>query len=430
MNPDTDPDMAEILTHHASDGRRHKWKKRLVWGLVILVAVGILLKWNGSGTQEELNFRTQSAERGDLTIMVSATGNLQPTNQVEVGSELSGIIKTVEVDYNDHVKAGQILAELDTSKLQAQVLQANAALESSRARVMQAQATIKETRSALMRLQEARVLSNNRAVSTHDLDAAQASLDRAIADEASANAAVHQAQAALDAIQTDLSKTAIRSPINGIVLSRTVEPGQTVAASLQAPVLFTLAEDLTQMVLHVDVDEADVSQVREGQHAAFTVDAYPNRSFPAHITQVRFGSKNLNGVVTYETLLNVDNSDLSLRPGMTATADIVVQKIENALLLPNAALRFTPPEKSKESGRKGGGGLLGTLFRRHGGTPEKQPEETKAGKKQQHVWTVRDGQLFPITVTLGLTDGTRTEVVDGELRVGIPLVVDGTSGKP
>jgi HlyD family secretion protein len=204
----------------------------------------------------------------------------------------------------------------------------------------------------LERLQYLSKISGNRAVSVHDLDAAKAALARARADEAAARASVDLARATLEVNETDLSKAVIYSPINGIVLTRSVEPGQTVAASFQAPVLFTLAEDLSMMELHVDVDEADVGQVQEGQRAVFTVDAYPDRSFPAHIRQVRYGSKTVDGVVTYETILVVDNSDLSLRPGMTATADIVVKEIENTILIPNAALRYKPASAHRKFFRR------------------------------------------------------------------------------
>ena len=234
-------------------------------------------------------------KRGDLTVIVTATGTLQPTNKVDVGSELSGIVKSVEADYNDRVKVGQVLARLDTSKLEAQVTQSRAALDSAKAKVLQAQATVLETRSKLTQFQKVRELSNNKVPSQSELDAAEAAFERAKADEASATAAVSQAQATLEANQTDLSKSVIRSPINGVVLTRSMEPGQTVAASFTAPVLFTLAEDLTQMELHVDVDEADVGKVKEGQKAAFGVAAYPNRTFEARITQTRFGSSRPRG---------------------------------------------------------------------------------------------------------------------------------------
>jgi HlyD family secretion protein len=373
---------------------------------------------------EGKQYKTEEVRKGDLIVKVTATGNLEPTNQVDVGSELSGIVRSVEVDYNDSVKVGQLLASLDTSKLEAQNLQAKAALASAKAKVLQTQATVKETRSYLARLKQVRQLSGSKVPSQYDLDAAEAAFERARADEASAVAAVSQAQAVLEANETDLAKSVIRSPINGIVLTRSVEPGQTVAASLQAPVLFTLAEDLTQMELHVAVDEADVGQVQGGQVAEFTVDAYPDRTFQARITQVRYGSKTTEGVVTYETILKVDNTDLSLRPGMTATADITVNKVENVLVMPNAALRFTPPaSKMRTSGR----GLLGALLPRR---PWRRPEKERGNSgnpNQQRIWTLQGGQPVPITVTIGATDGTMTEVIGGDIGPGTVLVVDTVS---
>jgi HlyD family secretion protein len=255
------------------------------------------------------------------------------------------------------------------------------------------------------------------------MDAAMAALQRAQADEASAKAQVSEAQATLEANESDLAKAVIYSPINGIVLKRSVEPGQTVAASFQTPVLFTLAEDLTKMELHVDVDEADVGQVKEGQEAAFTVDAYPDRAFPARITQVRYGSQEVEGVITYETVLNVDNSDLSLRPGMTATADITVQKVENAILVPNAALRFSPPVKEKEA-PSNSGSVLSKLLPHPPRSPSKQREVVIANKRQQRVWRLQDGKLAAVDVTTGATDGIMTEVTGGDVKPGMALVVD------
>jgi HlyD family secretion protein len=388
--------------------------------MVVAVLTAFVI-WKGMKKSNSIRYKTQEVVRGDLTVIVTATGTLQPTNKVDVGSELSGIIKSVEVDYNDRVKVGQVLAKLDTSKLEAQIAQAKAALESAKAKVLQAQATVAETSAKLSQLQRVRELSNGKIPSQSELDAAEAAFERAKADESSARAAVSQAQATLEAYETDLSKSVIRSPINGIVLNRSIEPGQTVAASFQAPVLFTLAEDLTQMELHVNVDEADIGKVREGQKATFTVSAYPNRIFEAHITQARYGSSTTSGVVTYETVLKVNNSDLSLRPGMTATADIMVKKVENAILVPSAALRFTPPV---QEGKRPSTGLVGTLLPRPPRSESKQGEDVSANKKQQRVWTLKDGQLSAIPVTIGSTDGSMTEVVAGDIKPGMALVVD------
>ena len=431
MNDKSTKDDSEIVKTLGLDKsrKRGKWLKRLL--VLILLAVAAAFAWprlegdkNGGGG---MRFTTRPAEKGDLTVTVTASGTLEPTNQVDVGSELSGIVKSVEADYNDPVKKKQVLAVLDTSKLQAQVLQSRASLESAKAKVLQAEATIEEATRQLERLEQLGKLSGARAVSQYDLDSAKANLARAVADRAAAVASVSQAQASLEVSETDLSKAVIYSPIDGVVLTRSVEPGQTVAASLQAPVLFTIAEDLKQMELHVDVDEADVGKVKEGQRAVFYVDAYPDRAFPAKISQVRYGAETVDGVVTYETVLNADNSDLSLRPGMTATADIVVEEIRDAVLIPNAALRFSPPIPAK-SGPSGGGGILGKLFFRPPRGPEKERREKGGDKQSQKVWTLRDGRPASVPVTLGVSNGSMTQVLEG-LEPGTELIVDATEAK-
>jgi HlyD family secretion protein len=421
MTTDPNSEIAKTIGLDAASARRKKLKRKIYWGLALLAVVLLLVKWNMDSGDAEIQFKTRPVKKGSITITVTATGNLTPTNQVEVGSELSGIVDTVDADFNDQVAVGQVLAKLDTSRLDAEVLQARAMLASARAKVLQAKATVNESRNQLKRLEAVRELSNDRAVSQQDIETAQAIMDRAAADKASANAGVDQAKASLEAIETDLSKTVIRSPINGIVLARSVEPGQTVAASLQAPVLFTLAEDLTKMELNVDVDEADVAQVKEGQDADFTVDAYPDKTFPAKITQVRYGPKTVAGVVTYETILNVDNSDLLLRPGMTATADIIVNKIEDAILVPNAVLRFDPPEieETADNSRRG----VMRLFpsRKH---PAKKRTELHPDRSHQLVWTQKNGELISIDVVTGESDGSMTEIKSGDVTPGMELVVD------
>ncbi len=423
MKPKTDPDLdiAQTLEIDQSLGRRKGLKRWLIVALLVVAAVITIVIWKRMGNSNSVQYKTQEVVRGNLTVIVTATGTLQPTNKVDVGSELSGIIKSVEVEYNDRVKVGQVLAKLDTSKLEAQIAQAKAALESAKAKLLQAQATVSEARSKLSQLRRVWELSNKRVPSQSELDSAEAAFERAKADEASARAAVSQAQATLEAYETDLSKSFIRSPINGVVLTRSVEPGQTVAASFQAPVLFTLAEDLTQMELHVNVDEADIGKVKEGQQATFSVSAYPNRRFEGRIMQVRYGSTTTSGVVTYETVIKVNNSDLSLRPGMTATADIIVRKVENAILIPNASLRFSPPAQEE---KRPSTGLVGALLPRPPRSALRQGEGISTDKKQQRVWTLKEGKLLAIPVTIGSTDGSMTEVLAGDLKPGMPLVVD------
>lgn len=417
---DQNIDITETLGMHQSHMLSKRLKRYLAIALMVILAVAALGIWKKAGKTNPTQYKTEQVRRGELTVIVTATGTLQPTNTVSVGSELSGIMKSVEANYNDRVKVGQVLAKLDTSKLEAQITQSKAALESTKAKVLQAQATVSETQAKLSQFKKVKELSKGKVPSQSEMDAAEAAFERAKADAASAAAAVSQAQATLQANETDLYKSVIRSPISGVVLTRSIEPGQTVAASFQAPVLFTLAQDLTQMELHVNVDEADIGKIREGQKATFSVSAYPNRTFEARITQARYSSTTTSGVVTYETLLKVDNTDLSLRPGMTATADITVKKVDNAILVPSAALRFTPATQQEE---KPSAGLVGSLLP-HPPSGMQQRSDTSANGKQQRVWILRNGKPSPVSVTTGATSGGVIEVLTGDLRPGMEVVSD------
>ena len=427
----TPEQLGSALKLHAAAGRGRRWRR---WIFLLVLAAGGLLaltRWQEQDPAALVQYKTVTARQGTLVITVDATGNLEPTNQVEVGSEQSGIVSSVLVDINDEVEVNQVLAQLDDTKMKAQIAQARASLESSKAKVLSCKATVAETRSNLARLKELSQISTQRAVSQQDLDTAQAALDRAIADQAQAQASVNQAEATLSSYETDLSKMTIRSPINGVVLTRSIDPGQTVAASFQAPELFLLAEDLSKMQLNVDVDEAEVGLVEPGQEATFTVDAYSERTFPARIDRVSYGSTTTDNVVTYETVLDVDNAELMLRPGMTATATITVKKIENTLLVPNEALRFSPPIQTQQAEQ--GGSLLSKLIPRPPRTPAKpkaKVEGAKGSPKQATVWTLQGGQLTPVQVTLGLSDGNHTQVTQGELTDGTELVVDTLKAQP
>jgi HlyD family secretion protein len=376
------------------------------------------------GKKEGPKYQTEAVTRGILVVTVSATGNLQPTNQVDVGSEISGTIATVLVDDNDRVKKGQLLARMDTASLQQKVLKSRAALDAARATVLQMRATVEESRAELARLRQVAVLSGGKVPSKSELDAAEASLKRGEANEVSASASVGQAEAALKSDETDLSKATILSPINGVVLERKIEPGQTVAASMETPVLFTIAEDLSQMELEVDVDEADVGSVREGQDATFTVDAWLGRKYPARIKRLAYGSKTKENVVSYPAVLTVNNSDLSLRPGMTATAEIVTAKREKALLVPNAALRFAPASPA-EAPKKTSSGLVGSLMPRPPSNAPKTASNGAAGKGgEQRVYVLKGGVLAAVPVTVGVSDGRTTEVVSGDLAEGTRVVTE------
>ena len=419
-------DISEVLgLDEVPRGRRGV---RFALAALALLVIVVSVVWyattrNGAAVQ----YKTSAVTRGDLIVTVTATGTLQPVNQVDVGTEISGTIKTVEVDYNDRVKVGQVLARIDTEKLQAQVLQSESTLESAQAKLVEAQATVVESRDNLERFKRVREMSGGKVPSQREYDAADAILKRAVSNEATLKALISEAKWKLSIDQTNLSKAVIRSPINGVVLKRQVEPGQTVAASLQTPVLFTIAESLAQMEVQVDVDEADVAQVKVGQQATFTVDGYPGRTFSAVVKQVRYGPETVQGVVTYKTLLSVDNSDLALRPGMTATANITVKRTVNILLVPNLALRFSPPVPEQTA--QSSGSLLSRLFPRP--PRASKPRDTGDAKsKQQHVWILRDGQPLAVAVIAGSTDGIMTEITGGDITVGTEVVTDIISASP
>lgn len=442
-------DATELQRTLGTGGSRMRpWRRHWKWVVAALALVVLAYWYSRPGAADKVHFTTEPVTRGTLTVTVTATGTLQPTNQVDIGSELSGTVRDVIASYSGPVKKGQVLAVLDTARLEAEMLQAKAAVDSAEATIVENEASLKEAQANLARLQKVRELSGNKIPSQQDLEVAEATASRSAAQLQASRAQAAQAKATLNAAQTDLSKAQILSPINGVVLVRAVEPGQTVAASLQAPVLFTLAEDLRRMELHVDVDEADVGKVSVGQAATFTVDAYPDKVFRARIKEVRYSasdaadstsssssssstSSSSTGVVTYETVLDVDNSDLLLRPRMTATAQVTVQHLEDALLIPNAALRFSPPEGVGPPGGPGarppgGGGIMGALMPRM--RMRGQGGNANNAKRETRVWALQDGRPRPIVVRTGVSDGRNTQVLDTNLQPGTELLVDAETG--
>ncbi|SNS07981.1 HlyD family secretion protein [Sphingomonas laterariae] len=417
-----------------------RYGRYLKWGAVGLgVLLALWIAWRMiAGSGGEVSYATQSVKRGDLTVTVSATGNLQPTNQVDVGSELSGTVTEVFVDNNDRVTKGQVLARLDTSRLQDAINQSKAQLASAQASVMQAQATAQQSRANLNRLQEVYRLSGGKVPSATELDTARAENARAVAGIRTAEAQVAQARAQLSSDQTQYSKALIVSPVNGVVLSRQIEPGQTVAASLNAPVLFQIAEDLRRMRLEVKVDEADVGQVKQGQRATFQVDAFPGRTFPALIERVDLGANasstsssssssstsSASSVVAYVARLTVANEDELLRPGMTATADIVTTEKRDVLLVPNAALRFSPDRAAAGSGQRGGlTSVLAPSPPRRGNRGGASREVSIGRGSQQTVYVVgEDGKPKPIRVTVGDTNGSETEITGADVKDGMEVI--------
>ena len=437
-NDDQHQDLDEFLGVEPASPRATLFR-RIGIGLAILVAIVILWRLIAGGG-DKAAYATRPVERGDLTVIVSATGNLAPTNQVEVGSEQSGTVIEVYVDNNDRVQKGQLLAKLDPSRLLDSVNQAQAQVTSAEAGVLQAEASATQSRATLRRLESVYRLSGGKVPAATEMDVARGDNARAIAGVATARAAVAQARASLSSAQTALSKAYIKSPVNGQVLSRSIEPGQTVAASLNAPVLFTIAEDLKQMRLEVKVDEADVGQVRKGQRATFQVDAFPGRTFPATIERVDVGANatsssstsgsspttaanGTSGVVAYTARLTVSNGDGLLRPGMTATADIITTEKKNVLLVPTAALRFTPDRQGASSG----GGLASVPAPprpRRGGRSGTREATIGRGSKQT-VYVVGDAgdTPQPIEITVGESNGSQAEVVGGKLAEGAQVVI-------
>ncbi|MFO1406123.1 MAG: efflux RND transporter periplasmic adaptor subunit [Steroidobacteraceae bacterium] len=409
-----------LARRNSAPSNRGRW---IAAAVVAALAAGWLLVRGGSG--HATGYQTEAATRGDLVVRVSATGNLQPTNEVEVGSELSGIVEKVYVDDNDRVKRGELLAELDVAKLRDAIEKSRATLAAAEAQVAQADATVAENRATYERYKEVSRLSDGKVPSRSEMDGAEANLKRAEASAISARANVAQARANLRSDETNLRKASIRSPIDGIVLKRDVEPGQTVAATFQAPVLFKLAEDLRHMELQVDVDEADVGRVREGQRARFTVDAWPGRQYEAVITRVSYGSKETDGVISYLTVLSVDNADLSLRPGMTGTAEITVLHRNGVLLVPNAALRFNPPSAQSDAPKSRG--VAGLLMPRPP-QPERRAPVNRGDRP--HVWVIKDGSPVRVDVETGASDGKLTEITGGDLKAGTEVVTEAAARQP
>ena len=430
MNPDKENSAAGLHELLGADAARPWWRRKTPWLVLLLLLAALAAAWawraRGADAAAQPRYQTEPLQRGTLNVQVVANGTLAPTLTVNIGSELSGTVAKVLVDINDTVAKGQVLVELDTTKLRDQMARSRATLASAEAKVAQAAATLKEARANVARMEEVSRLSGGRVPSATEFDTARANGDRAIADEAAARAAVADAKAALRVDETNLGKASIRSPIDGVVLTRSVDPGNAVAASLQAVTLFTIAADLRHMKLQVNVDEADVGQVRQGQGATFTVAAWANRNFPATITRVGFGSTIKENVVTYVAELSVANDELLLRPGMTATASIAAVQRQNVLLVPNAALRFTPAAATAKTA-SGGADVLSKLMP---GPPRGAPK--RAGtvdvkNTERQLWLLRDGAPLAVTVKAGLSDGRRTEV-SGDLHEGDAVIVDQLAG--
>jgi HlyD family secretion protein len=424
-NPAEQPSVDEFL----GTKPQPRWRRTMKYWLPgIGVVLLILAIAQCTAEPPPPDYITEAAEQQSLSLSVTATGNLRPTNQVEVGAEVTGPVDSVTVDVNDRVTKGQVIAVINTEIIDQQIAQSRANLNAARAALAQAQATIDIDNVQLARLQEVRRLSGGRVPSQIELEQAEAAVARDRAAVASARANIQAAQALLNGNLTTRSRAVIRAPVNGVVLARRIEPGQTVVAAFNTVTLFVIAEDLSQMQLRVSIDEADVGQVKAGQAATFTVDAYPGRRFPARLQRIDLASANTvqgqtgtatagagGSVVSYEARLEVQNPDGLLRPGMTATATIATQNTGSALLVPNAALRFRPDAKDE-----GGGG--GVFQPQIGLEDQKQQATIGEGSRQQVQVLQADGTLKAIEVVTGRSDGRRTVVTSKELKPGMKVV--------
>lgn len=410
---------------------RPRWRRWMKFWLpaLILIVVALII-WRATAEAPKPEYITTPVTQASLALSVTATGNLRPTNQVEVGAEVTGPLDSVLVDVNDRVTKGQVIAVINTEIIDQQIAQSRANVGAARAALGQAQATFDIDTVQLKRLEEVRRLSGGRVPSQIELEQAQAAVKRDRATLASARANIEAAEASLKANLTTRSRAVIRAPVTGVVLARRVEPGQTVVASFNTVTLFVIAEDLSEMQLRVAIDEADVGQVKPGQKATFTVDAYPGKRFPATLQRVDLASKNTvegssgssgaatsatgGSVVSYEARLDVRNPEGLLRPGMTATATIETQNTGPALLVPNAALRFRPDEKAKEEG-----GVFQPQFGLEDG---KQQATIGEGSRQQVQVLQDDGTLKAIEVITGRSDGRLTVVRGSGLKAGMKVV--------
>ncbi len=444
---------------------RNPGKRYLVTIAIVILFIligGSLFYWLIDRKGSNQKFRTVKVERGEIISTVTATGTINPVITVLVGSQISGTIKALYADFNSRVKEGEVIAQIDPAVFESQVDQARAGVATEQANVANAQANLQNTEANLVKAEVSvsdtkKTLDRNlqlmkmTAIAQAALDTSQANYDSAVAQREaakaqlnvarsqieSAKAQLERAKAALRMAETNLRYTTIRSPVNGVVISRNVDVGQTVAASLQAPTLFTIAKDLTQMQVDTNFSEADIGRIENGQEATFNVDAYPERTFRGRVSEIRNAPTIIQNVVTYDVVIEVDNKDLKLKPGMTANVSVMIAHKEGVLRIPNAALRYRPEfakaatndeavkeekrSQKKEVSRERGAG---------GQRRENRQSDPGEERKSARVWILSSaGQPAPVSIILGITDGTFSEVVSGDLKEGAALIVEETSNK-
>jgi HlyD family secretion protein len=382
--------------------------KITLWIAVLCVAVLSGLHFAGQPTAvSERSYKLAEVKRGELTLSVSATGTLSPLITVQVGSQVSGTIESVHADFNSQVTKGEVIAQIEPSLFEAKVAQERANFDSAEADQEKAWVAVKD---ALRQLERARRLFERKMVAESDVDAAQFSYDSATVEHKLKKAAVAQAKAALQQAEVNLAHTTIYAPIDGVVLSRDVDVGQTVAASLQAPTLFTIAKNLSRMQIETNVDEAFIGMIRQGQTVSFTVFAYPGQTFEGELAQIRLNPKVESEVVLYNCIVHVDNAELKLKPGMTATVTVEVDSRENVLKIPNAALRYFPdlPAQRLQALKK----------------------QLDVKKDEALIWVPADGDVRALKVSLGLSSDRETEISAAGLEEGVEVIVADKPASP
>lgn len=402
-------------------------KKYYIFALILLLASGVTYYYfdkNSTNKKQQISYNTQKIKKGDLEVVVNATGNLKPTNSVEIGIEVSGTIKEIYVDFNDEVTVGQVLAVLDTRKLQSQVDSSSASLIIAKANQQESLVNVNNKKLNLDRTLKMYNQSNKKYPSKNEVDEVRFAYESSLASYDSAKAKVLQAQSNLKTDQQNLEKAVVKSSINGIVLNREVEVGQTLAATMSAPKLFTLAKDLTNMDLIVSIDEADVADIKKDLDVTFNVDAHPNEIFKGKIKQVRYNPVEVNGVITYETVVGVNNERLLLRPGMTASAKIITKESKDNILIPNTALRFKPliqePQAKQNSGMNN---LVGAR------APRKSGEPKNINKSEfKEVWILENKEPKKVRVKILESDGKFTSVESHDLKIDDEIIVSQRSG--
>lgn len=382
-----------------------KWKVAITITL-ILFCIGGYMFYISQGQKEHYHYVTQTLKKDTLSMTVSATGNIEPLESIEVGTEISGTIEKIYVDYNTQVTKGQILAQLDKTKYQSSLSKAEASLQASKANLDNMNALLYQANATVLRNKTLKETTNNALPSHSDWDRDWANYLVAKAGVENAKAGVNQAVQVLASSQYDLERTTIYSPIDGIILTRNIDPGQTVAASFQTPILFKIAKDLTKMELQVSIDEADIAKVQVGQKVTFRVDSYPEVTFESYIKLVRVNSEIVDGVVTYKAVMDVDNQKLLLKPGMSADADIVTKTLNSTFIVPKAALLYIPIKQQIQS-----------LFSAR--------EKTKNTiDPKPHLWLLNKEVPEKIYITIQGSNGSSTAISSDKLKEGDPVIVN------